>query len=92
MTLNVVLDELVGQYQDKLGSYRPIIHMHPSTSAVLEINGVTSTSNIWHHLIKAYTEPIYIQCLQDRYKWTDNTIKSIAYSMEIPKPWIGENR
>ena len=35
----VVVDELAGQYQDKLGSsYRPITHMYPSKPAVLEIN------------------------------------------------------
>ena len=44
--LNIVLDELVGQYQYKLGSNWPITHMYPFISAVLEINGITTTSNI----------------------------------------------
>ena len=33
--LNVVADELVGQYEDELGTYQPITHMYLSTSAVL---------------------------------------------------------
>ena len=77
--LNVVANELAGQYQDKLGSYRPITHMYPSTPAVLEINNMTITSNIRHHLIKAYTEPRYMRYLQGQYNWTDKTIQSIAW-------------
>ena len=75
---NEVVDKLVGWHQKKLGSYRPISHMYPSTPAVLEINGMTITSNIRNHLIKAYTEPIYIQYLKSKYKWNNDTVKSIA--------------
>ena len=63
--LNVVADKLAGQYQDQLGSYRPITHVYPSAPAVLEINEMTITSNIRNHLIKVCIEPIYIQCLQN---------------------------
>ena len=42
--LNVVADELVGQYEDELGTYQPITHMYSSAPAVLEINGVLTTS------------------------------------------------
>ena len=52
--LNAVADKLVGDYQDQLGAYRPITHMYPSSPAVLEINGMTITSNVRHQLIKAY--------------------------------------
>ena len=62
--LNVVADKLAGQYQNELGSYCPIAHMYPSTPDVLEINNMTITSNIRHHLIKAYTEPRYMRYLQ----------------------------
>ena len=44
--LNVEADRLTGKYQDKLGAYSPITHMYPSSPAVLEINGMTITSNI----------------------------------------------
>ena len=77
--LNVAVKQLAGKYQDQLGSYRPITHMYPSASAVLEINRMTITSNIRHQLIKAYTEPRYIQCLQDKNKWVNNTVQSIAW-------------
>ena len=58
--LNVVADELAGKHQDQLGAYRLITHIYPSAPAVLENNGMTITSNIRHHLIKAYTELIYM--------------------------------
>ena len=62
--LNVEADRLAGKYQDKLGAYSPITHMYPSSQAILEINGMTVTSNIRHHLIKAYAEPKYMRYLQ----------------------------
>ena len=77
--LNVVVNKLAGQYQNKLSSYRPITHIYPSSPAVSETNGMTIKSNIRHHLIKVYTESIYIQCLQDRYKWTDKTVQLIVW-------------
>ena len=46
--LNVEADRLAGEYQDKLGTYSPITHMYPSSPAVLEINGMTITSNVRH--------------------------------------------
>ena len=66
--LNVAADKLAGNYQDQLGSYRPITHMYPSAPAVLEINGIIITSNIRHQLIKAYIELRYMRCLQGKYK------------------------
>ena len=62
--LNAVTDKLAGDYQDQLGAYRPITHMYPSSPAVLEINGMTITSNVRHQLIKAYAESRYIQYLK----------------------------
>ena len=59
--LNVEADRLAGEYQDELGAYSPITHMYPSSPAVLEINGMTITSNVQHQLIKAYwSQSIYI--------------------------------
>ena len=65
--LNVVADELAGQYQDKLGAFRHITHMYPSSPAVLEIIYLTITFNIRHHLIKASIESQYIRYLQETY-------------------------
>ena len=76
--LNEVTDKLAGWHQNKLGSYQPISHMYPSTPAVLGINGLTITSNIRNHLVKAYTEPIYTQYLKSKYKGNNDTVKSIA--------------
>ena len=77
--LNVEADRLAGLYQDELGKYSPITHMYPSSPAVLEINGMTITSNIRHRLIQAYAEPKYIRCLQDKYEWNNKTVHDIAW-------------
>ena len=76
--LHVKADRLAGKYQDELGAYSPIIHMYPSSPAVLEINGMTITSNIRHQLIKAYSEPKYIRYLQRKNKWNNRAVNSIA--------------
>ena len=64
--LNVETNRLAGEYQDKLGAYIPITHMYPSSPVVLEINGMTMTSNIRHQLIKAHSGPKYIRHLQHK--------------------------
>ena len=76
--MNVETDRLAGLYQDELGAYSPITHMYPSSPAVLEINGMTITSNVRQQLIKAYSEPKYIRYLQDKYEWNNKTVNNIA--------------
>ena len=76
--LNAEADRLAGKYQDELGTYGPITHMYPSSPTVLEINGITITSNIRHHLIKACSEPKYIRYFQQKNKWNNKTVNSIA--------------
>ena len=73
-TLNVIADKLSGDYQDQLGAYSPITHMYPSSLTVLEINGMTITSSIQYHLIKAYAEPKYMEYLQWKNKWNRKTV------------------
>ena len=77
--MNVEADRLAGLYQDELRAYSPITHMYPSSPAVLEINGMTITSNVRHQLIKAYSEPKYIRHLQQKYEWNNKTVKDIAW-------------
>ena len=77
--LNVEADRLAGKYQDKLGAYSPITHMYPSSPAVPEINEMTITSNVRHQLIKAYAEPKYMRHLQQKHKWNNKTVHSIAW-------------
>ena len=38
--------DVAGEYQHELGAYSPLTHMYPSSPVVLEINGMTITSNI----------------------------------------------
>ena len=77
--LNIEADRLAGEYQDELGAYSPITHMYPSSPTVLEINGMTITSNMQHHLIKAFSEPKYIRYLQQKNKWNNKTGNSITW-------------
>ena len=74
---NVEADRLAGEYQDEFGAYSPTTHMYSSSPAVLEIDGMTITSNVRHHLIKAYAEPRYMQYLQKQNKWNQQTVQEI---------------
>ena len=76
---NVEAYQLAGEYQDELCAYSPITHMYPSLPTVLEINGMTITSNIRHHFIKAYSEPKYIRYFQQKNKWNNKTMNSIVW-------------
>ena len=77
-TLNVVIDKLAEDYQDQLSAYSPITHMYLLSPVVLEINGMTITSNVQHQLIKSYAEQKYMQYLQQKNKWINQTVHSIA--------------
>ena len=44
--LNVEADRLVGDYQDKFGTYSSIMHMYQLSPVVQEINRMTITSNV----------------------------------------------
>ena len=44
--LNVEADRLTGYHQGQFVAYSPITYMYPSSPAVLEINGMTITSNV----------------------------------------------
>ena len=63
--------------------------MYPSSPAVLEIDGMTITSNIRHQLIRAYLESKYLQYLQDQYEWNDETVHDIAWKcLNLGLKWI----
>ena len=76
--LNVETDRLAGDYEDQFGTYSPFTYMYPSSPAVLEINGMKIISNVRYQLIKAYTEPKYMQYLQQKNKWNNKTLHSIT--------------
>ena len=78
--LNCDTDQLAaGEYQDRYGSYRPVARLLPSCPAVINIRGLTITSNLRHQLQKAYLEPQYIGHLQHKNKWSNTIISSIAW-------------
>ena len=77
--LNVEADRLAGLYQNELGAYSPIIHMYPSSPALLEINCMIITVNVSHQLIKTYLEPKYIRYLQQKYEWNNKIVNDIEW-------------
>ena len=64
--------------------------MYPSSPAVLEINGMTITSNVQHQLIKAHSEPKYIHYLQQKKQVEKQN--SEFNSTEMSEPGHKENR
>jgi hypothetical protein len=77
--LNIEADELAGEFQTSEGMFRPIVHLLPSCPAMLAIRGISVTSNYRKQLIRAYVEPEYIQYLQYRFEWSNDTIGIIAW-------------
>jgi hypothetical protein len=77
--LNIDADELAGEFQDEYGKFRPIVHLLPSCPAMLAIRGISITSNYRKQLIRAYVEPQYIQYLQYKFQWSNETIEVIAW-------------
>ena len=76
--LNVDADRLAGEYQRRKGTFRPLSPILPSCPAMVSIQGISVTSNIFKDLVRAYTEPQFMEYLQTKYQWSDSTIHSIA--------------
>ena len=78
--LNIVADSYETQWKDSYdGDYFPIPLEYPSAQATLIIQNQAVTSNYCHHLIRAYTEPQYIDYLQGANGWSKHTVQSIAW-------------
>ena len=78
--LNIAADSYASQWQeDHVGSYFPIPHEYPSSQAMLIIQNQAITNKYRYHLICADTEPRYIEYLQEKNGWSDNTVQAIAW-------------
>jgi hypothetical protein len=77
--LNIDADELAGEFQDEYGKFRPLVHLLPSCPAMLAIRGISITSNYRKQLIRAHVEPRYIQYLQYKFQWSNDTIEDISW-------------
>ena len=53
--------------------------MLPSCTAMLDVNGISITSKVFHTLVHVYTCPLYMLCVQKKFEWDDVTVKSIAW-------------
>jgi hypothetical protein len=77
--LNIDADALAGEYQDENGNFKPIVHMLPSCPAMLSIGGISVTSNYRKQLTRAYVEPAYIEYVQNKFGWSNETVTGIAW-------------
>ena len=77
--LNILADTLAGEYQHLHGSFRPLAHLLPSCPAMVSIRGISVTSNIFKQLVRAYTEPRYIDYLQEKFNWSSSDVRNIAW-------------
>jgi hypothetical protein len=66
-----------GDFQLAIAKFRPLVSLLPSCDAMLSIRGISVTSNYRKQLIRAYVEPEYIQYLQYRFEWPNETIEMI---------------
>jgi hypothetical protein len=72
-------DKYAGDFQLANRKFRSLVSLLPSCDAMLSIRGISVTSNYRKRLIRAYVELEYIQYLQYRFKWPNETIEIIAW-------------
>jgi hypothetical protein len=77
--LNVDADWYAGKYQDKSGKFLPQCTILPACPVMLSIQEITVTSDYKNQLIRAYTEPRYIEYLQNKFGLSDSIIKTILW-------------
>jgi hypothetical protein len=77
--LNVDADKYAGDFQLAKGKFRPLVSLLPSCDTMLSIRGISVTSNYRKQFIRAYVEPEYIQYLQYRFEWPNETIEIISW-------------
>ena len=77
--LNIEADALAGSYQKRNKRDRLRVTMLPSCPAMLDIQGASITSKVFHHLVDAYTRPLYMARVQKKFEWDDTTVKAIAW-------------
>ena len=77
--LNIAADLYTNNCQEAhVGASFPITYEYTPSQETLIINNHAVTSNYLHQLIHAYTEPKYIKFLQEKNRWSDNTVQVIA--------------
>ena len=76
---NVDADWYAGEFQKNQGKRIPLALQYPSYSAYLIIRNETITSNYRKQLINAYVEPMFMEYIQKKNDWEDNTIQDIAW-------------
>ena len=77
--LNAEADHLSNAFYKEGLLSTPNIIMTPSCKAMLSIQGVSVTSDFLNQLLRAYTEQIYIQHLQEIFHWSLDVTLAISW-------------
>ena len=72
------VDKLAGAYHKSFGAYLPVTPIVPACPVTLSLRVVTLTTNYKHHLINAYTNPVYIKYLQQKYDWDNDDMYDMS--------------
>ena len=82
--LNVEADKLAGKFHTDYGRYCPGVPVLPASPAMLVIREVSISSPYKHHLQRVFTEPRYIEHLQENLNGTaisQNQSHGIAFQL-----------
>jgi hypothetical protein len=77
--LNVEADRLAEQYYSTGFAPNFNVPTLPACPAMLFIRGIAITNDYTNQLVRAHTEPQYIQHLQQKFKWSNPTTEIIAW-------------
>ena len=77
--LNVEADALAEYTYHEASVSSTITFTLPSSPAQLTIANKTISSSYKKHLIRAYTEPQYIEKIQQKFNWNNSTTEAIAW-------------
>ena len=77
--LNVYADKLATRFYKEGQASSLQVHNTTSHKAQLQIQGISITNDYNNQLLRAYTEPRYIQYLQEKFDWDIPTVTSIHW-------------
>ena len=66
--LNIEADQLPVDFQEQEGTNRPIDLILPCCATMLDIKGVSITSNLFHHLVREHTRVALLKQIQLKQK------------------------
>ena len=70
--LNIEADQLPVDFQEQEGTNRKIVLILPCCPTMLDIKGVSITSNLFHHLVREHTQVALLKQIQLEKKLDDD--------------------